>query len=76
MSFDPKGTTPGLMTESKPQPTIHHMRCRNENCTSIQATEIVMGSTPEGAGASHNRLYQCVKCRHTWTLGVGGSVNL
>ncbi len=76
MSFDPRGTAPGLMPEAKPEPKVQHMKCRNQNCSSIQAVEISTGSSPEGAGAAHNRLYQCVACKHTWTLGVGGAVSL
>jgi len=75
MSVDPKGTTPGLKAETK-EPKVHHMKCRNEDCPSMQVTEIPTGGAPEGAGAAHNRLYQCVTCHLTWTLGVGGSVNI
>lgn len=75
MSFDKTGVAPGLVAENKPEPKIQHMKCRNEECKSMQAHEIVTGSTPAGAGAPHNRLYQCVTCLHTWSLGVGGSVN-
>jgi DNA-directed RNA polymerase subunit M/transcription elongation factor TFIIS len=75
MSFDKAGVTPGLASENKAEPAFQHMKCRNENCQSVQAREIVSSSAPPGAGAPHNRLYQCVKCNHTWSLGVGGSVN-
>jgi len=76
MSFDKTGVSPGLVPEAKPGPKMIHMKCRNDSCTSIQATEITSGAAPEGSGASHQRLYQCVKCNHTWHLSVGGSVNL
>jgi hypothetical protein len=76
MGFDKSGVAPGLVQEKKPEPTIHHMKCRNENCKSMQVTEIVTQAAPEGAGASHNRLYQCVMCHQTWSLGVGGGVHL
>lgn len=77
MNFDPKGTTPGLTSEAKPEPKIHHLKCRANSCDSVQAIEITSnGGQADGAGVSHNRLYQCIKCKHSWAIGVGGNVNL
>lgn len=47
------------------------MKCRNgRGCDSITAEIIVI------PGQEAQRLYRCVKCKHTWGLNVGGSVNL
>lgn len=70
-SFDPKGTAPGL-TPSAGQPKVIHLKCKNENCKSVRAIEIVTAPTVEGMGATHSRLYQCVECKHSWPVTVGG----
>jgi len=75
MNFDPKGTAPGINAGEPPAAKTLHVKCRNDSCDSIQAIEIVTEPVRPGAGASHNRLYQCVKCHHTWNMPVGGSVN-
>lgn len=75
MTFDPKGTTPGLAQSAPLEPKVIHLKCRRDGCTSIRAIEINQGQQVEGTGAAHNRLYQCVECKHTWPMSVGGSVN-
>lgn len=79
MNFDPKGTTPGLNPGVKPEPKIQHLKCRENSCDSVQAIEITAlagGVQSDGGGANHTRLYQCIKCKHTWVIGVGGNINI
>lgn len=76
MNFDPKGTAPGLNPGAAPAPKVHHLKCRAGTCDSVQAIEITTNAQPDGAGASHTRLYQCIKCHHTWVIGVGGNINI
>lgn len=75
MTFDPKGTAPGLASGSAPEQKVHHMKCRRDGCSSARAIEISLGQQGDAAGAAHNRVYQCVECKHTWPMSVGGSVN-
>lgn len=75
-NFDPAGTSPGLTGASAPQPKVHHMKCREEGCPSLQAIEITPPVSRENAGAPHHRTYQCLRCKNTWTMSVGGFVNL
>jgi hypothetical protein len=70
MPIDPAGTIPGLKEKSKEIPTVH-VRCRNSGCDSILAIEIEI---PGQKGGSH--LYQCCKCKRTWGVAMGGSVEL
>lgn len=75
MAFDPEGTSPGLV-QGTPSPKVINFKCREEGCTSLQAVEIKSGGQENpSAGIAHNRTYQCVRCRHTFTLAVGGAVN-
>lgn len=70
MPIDPKGTAPGVVP-SAAEPEHIHMSCKSEDCDSIMAIEMkVPNQSPS------ERLYQCVKCKRTWGIAVGGSVNL
>jgi hypothetical protein len=75
-NFDPAGNSPGLVGTLVPSPKQHHMKCRNMDCMSLLAIEITPPVNRENAGAPHHRTYQCVKCKSTWTLSVGGFVSL
>ena len=75
MTFDPKGTEPGLAATAQEKINIIHLKCRSERCNSMQATEIVQPVNMENAGAPHNRVYRCVKCGVTWSASVGGYVS-
>lgn len=69
MSFDPKGTAPGLAAGAKAEPTLHNMKCRKQGCNGMQAVAIeIPGQT--------SRMYRCSTCNHTWGLNVGGAFNL
>jgi hypothetical protein len=70
MPVDPKGTAPGL-AKSNEEPEQVHMSCKNKDCDSILAVEMKI----PGQSAS-SRLYQCVKCKMTRSIPVGGAVNL
>jgi hypothetical protein len=72
MPVDPTGTTPGLQpAEPAAQPQVH-LKCKNQHCDSILAIEVkIAGHTGGG-----RRLYQCVKCKLSWGIPVGGSVDL
>lgn len=76
MSFDPKGTEPGLTSASSKQAEILHMKCRKENCKSLRATEVTQTSNVENAGAPNLRIYRCAECGSTWSVAVGGFVNI
>lgn len=75
MSFDPKGTQPGLSGPAQEPKTVH-MKCRTENCDSVRAQEVVAHNGQPNTGAAHNRMYRCVKCNGTWATSVGGHVSL
>lgn len=67
--IDPTGTQPGVVrTEEEPKPV--DMKCKNPNCDSILATEL---KTP-GVGRGQH-LFQCVKCKQSWSVSVGGGVD-
>ena len=70
MPIDPAGTVPGLK-EKEEEPKKIHIRCKNPECDSILAIEVKM---PQQEGG--RRLYQCCKCKKTWGIPVGGSVEL
>jgi len=72
MSFDQTGTNPGVESPI-PEPKTLSLKCMNNGCKSIQAIEIVAAGTD--SAATHSRLYQCVKCKHSWAVPVGGSFN-
>jgi hypothetical protein len=70
MPIDPTGTTPGV-TKPNDNPDHIHLTCKNPQCDSIVAIEVKMpGQTPG------TRMYQCVKCKRTWGIAVGGGVDL
>lgn len=71
MTFDPKGTTPGLDPAQSKDKTVN-MKCKK--CPSMDAVVVDIGG--DGSSASHNRLYRCVKCNYSWGVSVGGNVNL
>lgn len=66
-AVDPKGTTPGLSPSAKPQEDVINLKCRDTRCDGMQAVEIKVPS-----GISGRRIYRCIKCNHTWGVGVGG----
>jgi len=71
MPIDPAGTTPGLQQKEEPPKRVN-IRCKNyPDCDSIQAIEIEYAGQKGGS-----RLYQCCKCHRTWSVAVGGSVEL
>jgi hypothetical protein len=74
MTFDPKGTQPGLAGNAVTQPKVIHMKCRSDNCKSLRAVEISAQNSLENAGAAHNRMYRCVECNSTWGISTGGYV--
>lgn len=72
MSIDPKGVAPGLVPGAQAQPKLLNMKCAEETCDSIQATEIQLGEQARGAPVPSHRIYRCVKCGRTRSLSVGG----
>jgi transposase-like protein len=70
MPIDPRGTTPGLTPAAKPDENLINLKCRNPKCTNITATEI---KVPNRKGI---RIYCCTKCGHTWTISVGGQIDI
>jgi hypothetical protein len=48
----------------------HHMKCKNQNCDSIQVYEVDI--PPNRNGGRH--VYECCKCHTTWGVPTGGSV--
>jgi len=68
MSIDPQGTAPGLSPDAEPKEEIIHLKCRDtRRCDGMQAVEIKVPSGVQG-----RRIYRCLKCNHTWGVGVGG----
>jgi len=75
-AFDPKGTSPGLTQSAPERPKVFQMRCRRDGCTSARAVQIQAGPRDDEAGvAPSQRLYQCVECKNTWAMAVGGAVS-
>lgn len=72
MNVDPKGVTPGLAQQAKPQEEVIHLKCRNGKCDSITAVEIKI----KGQERTGRHIYRCTKCNATWGVPVGGAVNL
>lgn len=68
MPIDPTGTTPGLALQAQPDPNVVNMKCRNRKCKSITATQIKV--------PSQQRVYRCTKCGHTWSIVVGGNIDI
>lgn len=70
MPIDPSGTAPGLVDAEVVKEKVH-VRCRNPNCDSILAFAIkVAGGNPA------NRMFQCCECKRTWSVSVGGVIEL
>lgn len=46
----------------------HFMKCRNAKCDSIEVVEMKY--------AAGTRLYQCVKCKRSFPVMVGGKMDL
>lgn len=69
MKIDHAGTTPGLMGKADEQ-TVIHMKCKNQDCDSINAVQVHIPNQP------HQRVYKCVKCHRSWGANVGGAFNL
>jgi len=69
MPVDPKGTAPGLQPVAPNELPKVHIKCKNQSCSSIVAIEIKAGGQ-----SGPRRLYQCVSCKTTWGVPVGGSV--
>ena len=76
MNMDPKGTTPGLAPGAAPKAKVINLKCKglNGNCSSLEATEIVVEETQAGVAPSQ-RVYACTKCGHTSSMSVGGPVH-
>lgn len=75
MSFDTKGTQPGLAGAKPEEPKVMHIKCKRDGCKSMRATEIGGQNSLENAGASHNRIYRCLECNTTWGVSTGGYVS-
>jgi len=71
MSIDHKGTAPGLIPETPKEP-VHFMRCKEETCDSMEATEIRI----EGQVHTGQRVYRCTKCGRPSSVQVGGYLNI
>jgi hypothetical protein len=69
MAIDPTGTRPGLQENAPKPPEEIHIRCKSGNCDSILAIELKIAGI-----IGPRRMYQCVKCKRTWGVPVGGSV--
>ena len=72
MSIDPKGTKPGLAPQA-PKQKIVNLKCRNQDCASIEAIEIPVDTQGGPGVAPSRRMYQCTECHQTWGLPVGGA---
>jgi DNA-directed RNA polymerase subunit M/transcription elongation factor TFIIS len=72
MSIDSTGTTPGLAPGVQVQPKTINMKCRDPNCTSIEATEIQLVEPSRSAPMPSQRVYRCVKCGRPHSVSVGG----
>jgi DNA-directed RNA polymerase subunit M/transcription elongation factor TFIIS len=64
MPIDPKGTSPQAVPMTEEPETVN-MKCKK--CDSITANEM---KYPGLGGA--RRMYRCTKCKHPWTINVGG----
>ena len=71
MPIDPAGTTPGLQQPLVEEPPKLNLKCRNPSCDSILAIEIKFPGQLDG-----RRMYQCVKCKTSRSIPVGGSVDI
>lgn len=69
MSFDPKGTSPGLAPTGPKLKTVN-LKC--PKCDSIEALEMPIEVAPHIG----QRLYTCAKCGHPQALRVGGPLEI
>jgi transposase-like protein len=67
MPIDPKGTSPQAVPQMA-QPETHNMKCKR--CDSMTAFEMKF---PNSGG---RRMYRCTKCNFTWSIVVGGSIDI
>jgi hypothetical protein len=70
--FDTQGVNPGLANQQAPEPEVVHLKCPNQRCKSVRAVELNKKQMNETQGAPHNRMYQCVECKHVWGVPTGG----
>jgi len=73
-AVDQTGTKPGLATSTKPEKVLN-LKCPAHGCKSLTAFEITVVN-PNARVASHARTYQCTKCNTTWSLQVGGHIDI
>jgi hypothetical protein len=66
---DKSGTKPGLGV-STVEENIVFLRCKDKQCGGSSAIEISPKDFPKGV-----RMYQCVKCKKSTTVNVGGPVD-
>lgn len=66
--IDPTGTKPGVVPSVEEVPKID-MKCRDSSCPSTQAIEMKIPGVPG------QHLYQCVLCKRSWGISVGGPVD-
>lgn len=57
------------MTTIKKDSDVVSLKCRNPKCDSISAVEVPIPRPGK-------RVYRCVKCNHTWSVQVGGKVDI
>jgi len=72
MAVDYAGTKPGLPTSNVEEPKYLHMKCKKQECPSIRVLEV----TPSHGFPSGSHMYQCVECKTSWAISVGGGINL
>lgn len=73
MTFDPKGTAPGLSPQAPKEEKVN-LKC--QKCPSMVAVIMKIGEDHGGGPVSPHRLYRCVQCNFTWGLNVGGAFNI
>ena len=71
MPIDPAGVTPGLAASTQPDARRVNMKCKRSDCDSITAIDV---AHPQSLSGRH--MYQCVKCRTSWGVNTGGSIDL
>lgn len=74
--IDTKGTQPGLVATDTP-PKIIKIRCRDADCDSMDAVEVLFKNTEENSvEVARSRAYRCTKCHRMTILDVGGGINI
>ena len=68
MPIDLKGTEPGLVSAPE-KPKEIALKCRNTACNSKRAIDVSVAGVP-------GHRYQCVVCKHTWSIYLGGSLDI